>query len=61
MEEGGLELASNRSPQRAVAQRTKPEELISPRFALMISEQQAVSGRSHGVYVDELTHALRGA
>lgn len=34
---------------------------MSPRYALMVSEQQAVSGRSHGVYVDELTRALQGA
>lgn len=68
VEEDGLELASDRSPQRAVArvstwhdQRTGPGELMSPRYALMISEHQAVRDRSHGVCVDELTHALRGA
>lgn len=31
---------------------------MSPRYALMISEPQAVSGRSHGADVDELTHTL---
>lgn len=61
VEEDGLELPSSRSLQRAVAQRTRTGELMSPRCALMISEQQAVSGRSPGVRVDELTPALHGA